>query len=463
MDSWAADELQHVDLGDERLNKRLVKIVEKAAAHPESSVPQACDTWAETKATYRFWDSKRVTPEAIRRAHTESTAERVEACSTVLVLQDTTNLDFTRHAAVTGLGYLDDVHLRGLKVHSALAVSELGVPLGLVHQEVWIRDPEELGKKPDRRSREIEDKESQRWLTALQATQEALPDEVRIITVADQEGDIYDLMAAPRRTGHELLIRGCRDRHVGGDVPYIWDAVRSKPVQGHYTVRLQANEDRDARDAVLSVRYGSVEMQPPHHHKRRTQLRPIVLNAILVEEEEPPAEVEPVRWLLLTTLAVDSLDAAKQIILWYSFRWLIERYHYVLKSGCHIEKLQLETADRLLRALATYCVVAWRLLWLTYEARRHPDVPCNQVLSDEEWHCLFHATHPSLDLPEKTPALHEAVRWIAQLGGFLGRKRDGDPGVKTIWRGLRRLADIMIGWTMARSQSPHSTAVMGKA
>ncbi len=461
MGSWAADELQHADLGDARLNERLVKIIEKAAAHPESSVPQACDTWAETKATYRFWSLKQVTPEAIRRAHTESTAERVGACSTVLVVQDTTNLDFTRHAAVTGLGYLDAAHLRGLKVHSALAVSGLGVPLGLIHQEVWVRDPEDLGKKPHRRSREMEEKESHRWLTALQATQEALPDGVRIITVADQEGDIYDLMAAPRRTGHELLIRGCRDRRVGGDVPYMWDAMRSKPVQGSYALWLEANEDRDAREAVLTVRYGSVEIQPPHHHKRRTQLQPITLNAILVEEEEPPAGVEPVRWLLLTTLAVDSLDAAKQVILWYSFRWLIERYHYVLKSGCHIEKLQLETADRIQRALATYCVVAWRLLWLTYEARRHPDAPCSGALTDEEWQCLFHATHPSTPLPEQPPSLHEAVRWIAQLGGFLGRKRDGEPGVKTIWRGLRRLADIMIGWTMAHSQSHHLTPGYG--
>lgn len=461
MGSWAADELRHADLGDARLNKRLIKIVENIVANPEASVPQASGTWAETKATYRFWDLKQVTPEAIRRAHTASTAERVKACSTVLVVQDTTNLDFTSHPATKGLGYLDDVHLRGLKVHSALAVSGLGVPLGLVHQQVWIRDPEDLGKRPHRRKRELEEKESHRWLTALQATQEALPDGARIITVADQEGDIYDLMAAPRRAGHELLIRGCRDRRVGGDVPYMWDAMHSKPVQGRYTLSLQANQDRDAREALLTVRYGSVEIQPPHHHKRRARLQPITLNAILVEEEKPPEGIKPLRWLLLTTLAVDSLDAAKQVILWYSFRWLIERYHYVLKSGCHVEKLQLERADRIQRALATYCIVAWRLLWLAYEARRHPDVPCNQVLSKEEWLCLFRATHPSTALPEKPPSLREAVRWIAQLGGFLGRKPDGEPGVKTIWRGLRRLADIMIGWTMAHSQSPHFTTSYG--
>lgn len=461
MESWAADELRHADLGDKRLNKRLIKIVENLAAHPEASVPQASGTWAETKATYRFWDLKQVKPEAIRRAHTLSTAERVNACTTVLVVQDTTNLDFTSHSAVKGLGYLDSVHAKGLKVHSALAVSGLGVPLGLVHQEVWTRDYKDLGKKPHGRCRETKDKESQRWLTALQATQEALPAEIRVITVADQEADIYDLMAAPRRTDHELLIRGCHDRRVGGEVPYLWDAMHSKAVQGRYTLTLQGKEDSETREAVLTVRYGSLEIQPPHHHKRRAQLRPIALNAVLVEEEGAPAEVEPVRWLLLTTLAVDSLDVAKQVVLWYSYRWLVERYHYVLKSGCHIEKLQLEAADRIQRALATYCIVAWRLLWLTYEARRHPDAPCNQALSDEEWHCLFHATHPSSTLPEQPPTLREAVRWIAQLGGFLGRKRDGEPGVKTIWRGLRRLADILIGWTLAHSQPPQLTPGYG--
>ncbi len=453
MESWAADELQHADLGDERLNKRLVKIVENLAAHPESSVPQASGSWAETKATYRFWDQEQVTPEAIREAHALSTAERVAACSTVLVVQDTTELDFSRHRATTGLGYLDHIWSRGLKVHSALAVSVLGVPLGLIHQEVWTRDLKHLGKKRYRRCRETEEKESQRWLTALEATQEALPDGVRVITVADQEADIYDLMAVPRRPGHELLIRGCHNRRVGGEEAYLWDTAHSWPVQDRYTVSLQRTEDREAREATLTVRYGTVEIQPPHHHKRRAQLRPIALSVVLVEEEEAPAEVEPVCWLLLTTLGVDNLDAAKQIILWYSYRWLIERYHYVLKSGCHIEELQLETADRIQRALATYCVVAWRLLWLTYEARRSPDLPCDQVLSDDEWHCLFTATHPSSKPPDKTPSLREAVRWIAQLGGFLGRKRDGEPGVKTIWRGLRRLADMMIGWAIAHPPS----------
>jgi hypothetical protein len=441
----------------------LVKIVENLAAHPESSVPQASGSWAETKATYRFWDLKQVGPKAILQAQIQSAAERVAVCSTVLVIQDTTDLDFSHHPATRGLGYLDSVHLKGLKVHSALAVSGLGVPLGLVHQEVWIRDYADLGKRPHRRCRDIEEKETQRWLTALQATQEGLPDGVRVVTVADQEADIYDLMVVPRRAGHELLIRGCRDRRVSGDVPYVWDAMRSKAIQGRYTLWLQAKEDREAREAVLTVRYGAIEIQPPHHHKRRAQLRPIALSAVLVEEEDPPPDVKPVCWLLLTTLAVDSLDGAKQVVLWYSCRWLIERYHYVLKSGCHIEKLQLETADRIQRALATYCVVAWRLLWLTYEARRNPGVPCNQVLADDEWHCLFHVIYPSATLPGEPPTLHQAVRWIAQLGGYLARKGDGEPGVKTIWRGLRRLADIMIGWTLAHSAPPNFTPVMGKA
>lgn len=451
MHPWGEDELRHADLGDKRLNKRFIWTVAKLAARPEASVPEACDGWAETKAIYRFWSS-RVKPEAIRHVHQQSTLERDSGLATVLVVQDTTDVDFTHHPATQGLGYLDIVSHQGLKMHSALAVSVHGVPLGLLHQEVWARDAQELGKRHSRRQRETKEKESQRWLSALQATQEAVPQAVRTITIADQEADIYDLMVLPRRAGSELLIRACHDRRVSGEARYLWETIRRQPVLERYSLNLQRKEDKPARVATVGIRYGSVEIAPPRHRKRRAELKAVRLNVVLVEEEEPPAEEKPIRWLLLSTLPIDSLEAAKQAVHWYTFRWLIERYHYVLKSGCRVEHLQLETADRLQRALATYCVVAWRLLWLTYEARRAPDTPCDQILSTEEWQCLYSATHRSAKPPTKPPTLHEAVRWIAQLGGFLGRKHDGEPGVKTIWRGLARLNDIMVGWSLAHPQ-----------
>jgi len=174
---------------------------------------------------------------------------------------------------------------------------------------------------------------------------------------------------------------------------------------------------------------------------------------VLAEEENPPPDVSPISWLLLTTLEINSFESAIRCVKWYTYRWLIERYHYTLKSGCRIEELQLETARRINMALATYSIVAWRLLWLTYEARHNPDVSCDTVLDTIEWQSLCVNFTQNPIPPKKPPTLREAIRMIAMLGGFLGRKGDGEPGVKTIWRGLRRLHDIAATWKLAHQVS----------
>jgi hypothetical protein len=377
--------------------------------------------------------------------------------TTVLAIQDTTDLDFTHHPATKGLGPLEHLTMRGLKVHSVLCVSSDGVPLGLVHQEVWARDPKAVGKRHRRRKLETKDKESQRWLSALGATQKAIPEGVRVITVADREADMYDLFAAPRKGGVELLIRASHNRRVHHEARYLWDAIRSTPPCGQLVVELKRSDDRPPRQAQLTLRFASLEIEPPVHHRKRGRLKPILVQVVLAEEEGPPAGAEAVCWLLLTTLPVRSFEEAVQCVGWYTYRWLVERYHFVLKSGCRVEELQLEEAERIHNALASYCIVAWRLLWLTYEARRNPDASCETVLEAHEWQSLYCTVNKTLELPKRVPSLREAVRWTAQLGGFLGRRRDGEPGVKTIWRGLVRLHDIAATWEMLR---PHSSTLV---
>lgn len=445
--------LRRAQFRDKRLFDRLVRIVEDLTAKPNSSIAEACGNWATTKGVYRFWDSERVTPEAIRASHREATIERIESQPLVLAIQDTTDLDFTHHPGTRGLGPLEHPALRGLKVHSVLAVSEEGVPQGLLHQAVWARDPEDVGKRHRRRQRETKDKESQRWLTAVQGSEAGLPGDVSIVTIADREADIYDLFALPRRPGSELLIRAAHNRRVN-DVGYLWDTVEQAPVVGQYTFTVQRREDAPARQATITVRFTQVVIQPPRNRRNRSSLPVVSIRAVLAQEEEAPADVEPVRWLLLTSLAVKSLADARRCVHWYTFRWLIERYHFVLKSGCRLEELQLETAERIERALATYCIVAWRLLWLTYEARRFPDAPCSVALQTHEWQALYCTIHKIPVPPAEPPSLQQAVRWIAQLGGFLGRKSDGQPGVKTIWRGLRRLDDIAATWLLLHPSPP---------
>jgi hypothetical protein len=453
MSDWATQELQGLDLGDRRLNRRLIRMVTAFSARPEASVPQASGDWAATKGAYRFWDSEQVVAEAILAPHVQQSLERASGQARVLVVQDTTDLDFSTHPDTVGLGPLDNAWVRGLKVHSALLVSLAGVPLGLLHQTVWARPAKPVAVS--RRQRATAEKESQRWLTSLQASQASVPPAVGVITVADREADIFDLFASPRRPGSELLIRAAHNRRVSQSEAYVQTAIRATPVAGTVTISVPRHEAVPARVAVLSVRFASLTWLPPRHHQQRAKLPPVPVQVVLAHEDQPPAGAPPVSWLLVTTLPVTALAQAQQIVAWYALRWLIERFHFVLKSGCGLEALQLETAARLQRALATYDLVSWRLLWLTYQARLQPDQRAVPSLSAEEVHLLYRLRFPKAPDPNQTPTLHDAVRWIAQLGGFLARTRDGEPGVKTIWRGLRRLADLLDGWRAATaSPSP---------
>ena len=200
MNSWAATELATVDLGDPRRGKRLIDVVETLARAPMASVPEACDgDWAAIKGTYRFWDNPAVTPDAIRAAHRDATVTRLADHALILAIQDTTEINLTTHPATTGLGHLAGQGQRGMLAHSVLAVSPEGVPLGLLSQHIWARDLEEIGSRHQRRARPTAEKESARWLEAQAATLAAVPPEIGVLTIADAEADIYDLLAAPRR------------------------------------------------------------------------------------------------------------------------------------------------------------------------------------------------------------------------------------------------------------------------
>ena len=453
MEGYAALELRHVELGDARLNRRLVHTVGALSARPNGSISEVFDgNWADIKGIYRFWDSDRVSPDAIGDAHTQSTLERLEGHKVVLAIQDTTSFDFTHHPATKGLGPLEHPFLRGLSMHSVLLATPQRVPLGIIHREVWARDPKTVGKRHRRRQLETKDKESQRWLTALKVTQELVPEDATVITIADREADIYDLLALPRRARHELLIRATHDRRVNHQAGKLWKAIEQSPVRGEVTIRLKRKDNKPARKATLTIRYETLEVRPPAYREKREALKPISIQVVLAQEEDPPQNVAPVKWLLYTTLPVNTFQDAVQCVELYSCRWLIERFHFVLKSGCNLEKLQLQEAQRIEKALATYCIVAWQLLWLTYEARQNPDISCDGVLASHEWQSLYCTVHKTSMPPDKPPTLREAVRWIAKLGGFIGRRRDGEPGVKTIWRGLRRLHDISETWKLSRPE-----------
>lgn len=451
--SWAAEELKTASLGDKRRNRRLIKIVEDLSAMPHASVTQAARDEAAVQAIYEFWGNVRVEPNDILAAHRDSTLSRVETEQIVLAVQDTTELDFSSQPCKQGLGALSKKDAQGLKVHSVLCVSSLGVPLGVLHQKVWAREKNRRTTGYLDRKRAIEQKESHRWLESLELTQQWISQDKKVVTVADREADIYELFALSRREGSEFLIRACQPRSVKQtaadlEIESLQQAIEKTAACGEVRLELQRTPKRKPRTATLTVRFTSLELQPPVHHPQRLSLKPVTVQVVWAIEEMPPSGETAISWLLLTTLEVTCFEQASRCLRWYSYRWLIERYHYTLKSGCRLEQLQLETADRLERALATYAIVAWRLLWLTYEARCHPTESIEGILPEHYWQALYCHMHQTTVLPDQPPTLVDCVRWIARLGGFLGRKNDGEPGVKTLWLGLQRVHDMASIWQL---------------
>ena len=321
------------------------------------------------------------------------------------------------------------------------------MPLGLLHQHNWARDPEQVGKQR-RKQTPLEDKESYRWLQTARAVEAAVPEDKQLVQIADREGDIFELFAQPRRAGSYLLVRAYRPRRLQGEGAHLWPTVGDQPAVDEFEILVHDGAQRAVRKARLELRYCSVTVRPPKHGVHDPSLEAVALNAIEVRETDAPEGARPILWRLLTDLSVDSVDEAMRCVRYYEMRWLIERYHYVLKSGCHIEESQLRTVDRLERLVALLSAVALRLLWMTYSARVNSDAPCTVAFSDLEWcvlyqHCLLRSP------PDQPPPLRDAVLWLAKLGGFLGRKGDGEPGVKVLWRGLTRLQDIVVGFLLA--------------
>jgi hypothetical protein len=344
---------------------------------------------------------------------------------------------------------LDDNRTPGFFAHSTLAVSEQGVPLGLLGQQVWSRPPNHNRVKNAHQTQPITEKESFKWLASLHHLPALAK---RIVTVGDREADISELFQDSRNRDIDFVVRAVRNRRLE-DAPLLRNQLGEISPAAQYTLTVQRQRNQAERQATVELRYTTVTLLPPKNRSERTEvipLEPLTVQVVEVREIDPPAEVsDPVHWILLTSLPVNQLDDAYRIVRFYTFRWLVERFHYVLKSGgCHFEDSQLRTVEALHRLLGVCSRVAWRLLWLTYQARQTPDAPCTVALSAPEWQALTAFTSNSQTPASSPPSLNQAVRAIAKLGGFIGRKSDGNPGVKTLWRGWQRLQDIVATWTL---------------
>jgi hypothetical protein len=452
---WAAQIAAATPLPDARLNTRLERLLNHLADKPLDAFPQAMPDWHQAKATYRFLANERVETSALLAGLRDSTAAAVASLPLVYVIHDTATCTYSSLKTTTGLGYVNDLEAaRGLHCHSSLAIRPDGVALGLFHQYYWARL--EL-RKTRAQGRAMEDKESVKWLKGLDATKRAvdtLPAEQRprVVHIMDREGDIHEVFAKVLSWGHGAVIRRYRNRSVAEGPGDADEAIWQAPVVARVRLKLPASHGRKARKAVVELRARQMTLTPNCHVERGRQ--PLRLTMVAVREVDTPEGEEAIEWLLWTTEPARTKKQILAVVRTYALRWRIEDLHLVWKQGCRIERLQLETRERLEKALILYAGVAVRLLRLRDLARQEPEAACTEVLSEEEWQALYvHATGEAPTEETPVPTVAQAVKWIGRLGGHLGRKRDGMPGVRTLWRGWRDLALLVAGYRAGKQQA----------
>jgi len=452
LDKWSEFVFAHAKFIDGRLNTRLKKVAKALAKSPGDSIPNALDFWSQTKAAYNFLGNKKVCCEKILESVGMSTAQLCVNLDTVLNIQDTSSLSFSNAEKTSGLGPIYGKDTKGLHFHTSLAVSENGVPIGLFGIKIWARKYEEFGKKYYCKKKPIEEKESYKWIDGINAARESIKyispiKKVKIIHVGDREDDIFEVLSDIISSGDGCVIRSSCNRWVFDEkrvsVKAYEHVHRQNPI-GRFLVEVPRKENEKERTASLALRSCRLYLDDELKMK---------INLVEVLEEIPPTDVQaPLKWYLWTTENVDSSDAIIRVVNFYKHRWLIEEYHKTLKSGCRIEALQLKSAEQIKNAVAIYAAVAVRILQLAKLSRKEPDAPCTQILMQDEWQALYTIINkkpPNAATP--VPTIREAHLWIGRLGGHIGRKSDGLPGIKTTWLGLNELSIITNVYRILRS------------
>ena len=459
-DTWCSKEFSSVKLGDKRLNRRLLKVASDLLNNPTEAIHAASNGWPGAKAAYRLFDNDKLHELLLLKIHQVETIARLEKVEEIVfAIQDTTVMNYTHHPKKKGINKINknpgyDKPCTGFFVHNTLLITESGLPLGLLDQKIFQRDNEE---KPNHKRRPISEKQSFRWIEALKTTK-SLCQEKMVITISDRESDIFELFVEAESIKAKILIRAAKDRILvkDGDLEHqtLWTRMRKTPLGGVQTIQLPARHNQPERLVTLEVRYSELLLKPTQRLSgaKEKVLPPIIMQAIWLYEPNAPVNIEPLEWMLLTNMPISSVEDAVKIGKWYRLRWQIECYHRILKSGCKIEECRLATYERIKKFVCLKGIIAFRLFWLTLINRVNPEISSSQILEDHEWKALCCHITKSRHPPEQAPSVREAVRMIAKLGGFLGRKHDKEPGMTYIWRGWEKLTLIADFWLSTCSE-----------
>jgi Transposase DNA-binding/Transposase DDE domain len=444
--AWAERNFGTARLGDRRRTRRLVALAAPMMRCPNASLPQQLQSPKALKAAYRLLEEPDVTPQAVIQPHCQQTRRLAGTHAVVLFVQDTTQADFTVHRRTQGLGPIGDGKGRGFLLQTVLAV--LPSPrqvLGIAHQEPFLRKPAPHPKE-NSSQRQRRPRESQVWERAVLAVGPPPPDVLWVHT-GDRGADLFDFLSACRRQEGHFLVRAYQERCVvtpEATASYLLTFAATLPAQGERTVAIPARPGQPGRDARLAIRWSPITLQAPAQ-PRGTGRAPLSAWVVRVVEVEPPAGVEPLEWVLLTSVPTLTLAAAWERVDWYRCRWLIEEYHHCLKSGCLLEQRQLRNYAGLTRLLALLAPIAVRLLQLREIARQAPEQLATEALPRE----VVQLVATLAELPVETLTVGRFWRAVASYGGYLGRRRDGPPGWQTLWRGWLHVQTLLEGVRLA--------------
>ena len=473
MGSWIDQELAGCEFADVRIGKRFGMLMGQLSKGLGQTLPLACGDWANTKAAYRFLDNDRVSEAEILTGHFQTTQARFASVDgPILVLHDTTSFSLTRSDTEAigqthrvGSGHKNKAGRQrmhtvcGVLMHSSLAVTTDGLPLGLAAIRLWTRKKFKGTNALNGRGLDggkhsvnftripIEEKESIRWLENVRQSTANLGDANRCVHIGDRESDIYELFSECESLGTKFVLRTCANRRTGDGEQTVAQAMEEQLVKAVHRIEVRDDKDKSkVSSAVLDIRYHKMTICPPvDKEKRYKNLKLTVIHAI---ERGQPEGRKPIKWKLITNLPVKCKADAIEKLDWYALRWKIETFHKVLKSGCRAEDSKLRSTERLANLIAMMCILAWRVLWLTMVNRTSPELPAKLVFTDTEIKLLERLV-PLKDESRRKTVGNFLLR-LARLGGYLNRTRDTPPGNMVLWRGMARLTDIHIGYCLAK-------------
>ena len=438
-----SEDFSAVNFGDKRLDKRLEKTVAAMTEKSQSSILSGCGSKYDAKAFYALLSNEKFSHNQLEEVVQMATVERIKSSgvSEVLLPLDTSDINLNGHKKTEGLGYSSN-HTKGIQAHSCMALTPDGIPLGLVTQQYETR---EIAKseltQAEKQRRPIEDKESYRWIETVRTAVNLMPEGVTPIALCDREGDFYEHYAEMLSLGALFVVRIAQDR-VTVDGNHSIQQIRRTQACGEAEVLIprDTRNNAPARTAKMEVAYCAATVVKPKHISAEVPDR-LTLN--LVRITEIGETNEPIEWILATNMPITNAEDAMKVVRYYVQRWKIERFHYILKSGCQVEKIQQRTYERILPVLLIYSVIAAFILALTCFARNVPDAPCDAFLEEDEWKILYRLITRKPNPPEKPYSIRTAVAYLGELGSFKHTPCNGDYGVKAIWQGLHRLLDAL--------------------